>query len=172
MSSPPASPAPDFTEYYDNKYHTEKIYGRPNLELTSSAIAQTVEEAEDLFEDATYRLQSAKERVEQLKMFDASARETLIRKAKLAEAELEKGLSEMRLLLTKLQKSKEKPEGRAVAKEGEKMTPSKVVGPSVFVKGEEVKAGRLKTRRSKRRNGSSRVRRHRVTRVSKRQNKA
>lgn len=139
MASPPASPPPGFTEYYD-KYHTEKIYARPNLELTPSAIAQTLDEANEFLEDAVAAVESAQNWVDQLKVYTPSEREALKRKAKLAQANLDKNLAQIRLLQTKVAKLEEKPE-RSLG------PPS--TGKSAFIKDYDVKSGkrRTKTRR-------------------------
>lgn len=166
-----AETPPGFTSYQD-KHYIEWLYEQPGVkeDLTASAIAESVEKAEEDLEDAQIGLETKqdymKRQEEMVKKGYLHEAVLLERKAVVATAELELALAKLRLINTKIAKLQEKPERSTNFSQ-------KTEGESSFFKGVKVKAGRhLKTHRSKHRNGSSRLRRHGASHMSRRKVKA
>jgi hypothetical protein len=164
MNSPPPTP-PNITGdewYWRHKEAFEYLdWKGKHLELPKTAIAASIDEAEEDVEKAEQDVADAQYYADHPhrgspEMFAERNRELAMAKWVLA-------LMQLRLAKTKVAKLKEKPERYANLAD-------KKEGPSAFFPSITVKSGgRLKTRRTKKRNGSTRVRKHKTRHLSQRQ---
>lgn len=162
MTSPPSYTGDEW--YWKHKEAFELLdWEGKHLQLPESAIAESVEQAERDVANAQLDVEEAQYYVDhpQSERPDMLANDNL----KLADAKWIAGLMKVRLLRTKIAKLEEKPKATDFSKSSE--------GPSAFFPSIAVKSGRrLKTRRHKHRNGSTRVLKHKTRHLSKRQVKA
>ena len=161
MESPPASPPPDYTGFYD-KYHTEKIYNRPNLTLPKAKIAPTLEDALQYFEHAKDTLERATGYLDYLKREYPSSSALLEQERKVAQADVDKMYAHVRVLRTEIAEKAKKPERSTGPLE------PRAKGPSAIFPNLKVAGRRLHTRRAKKRNGSSAILRHRTRHMPRR----